>query len=210
LVEGQWVLTEKVAGVTHRALEVVADHHEDHPADPGIPIATLRRALGPNTLLGRVALTDLTESGALEVDRGLVKLPGFEARVAGGDAAIDTAVDVLNDAGLSPPSVAELGIHMGRNDIGDILRLAAAAGRVVAVERERYYASSQLDTFASLLREIGAAGEITPGSIRERLGLSRKFLIPLLEWSDRANITRRVGGARVLSNRDTIPRSAST
>ena len=34
--------------------------------------------------------------------------------------------------------------------------------------------------------------------VRERTGLSRKFLIPLLEYADRAGVTRRVGDARVI------------
>jgi hypothetical protein len=34
--------------------------------------------------------------------------------------------------------------------------------------------------------------------VRERTGLSRKFLIPLLEYADRAGVTRRVGDARVV------------
>ena len=161
-------------------------------------------------MLGSAALTDLTESGALLVEQGMAKLPGFEAKVGGGDAAIERVIAVLMEAGLSPPTVAELGEQVGRRDIGDILRLAATAGRVVAVERERYYASSQLDVFARLLKEIGAAGDITPGGVRDRLGLSRKFLIPLLEWADRARITRRVGGVRRLVDPDAVAGPASS
>jgi len=43
---------------------------------------------------------------------------------------------------------------------------------------------------------VGAA---TPAVLRDRLGLTRKFLIPLLEWADRRGITRRDGDARTLA-----------
>jgi selenocysteine-specific elongation factor len=49
--------------------------------------------------------------------------------------------------------------------------------------------------------EAGAAGDITPALLRDRLGISRKFLIPLLEWADRQGITRRIGESRVLGSR---------
>jgi selenocysteine-specific elongation SelB-like protein len=35
--------------------------------------------------------------------------------------------------------------------------------------------------------------------LRDRFGLTRKYLIPLLEWADRRGITERRGDARVLA-----------
>ncbi|TFG42860.1 MAG: hypothetical protein E4H41_10250, partial [Gemmatimonadales bacterium] len=42
-------------------------------------------------------------------------------------------------------------------------------------------------------------GDITVSVIREKTGLSRKYLIPLLEWADRQGITRRNGEVRRLT-----------
>jgi hypothetical protein len=36
--------------------------------------------------------------------------------------------------------------------------------------------------------------------VRDRLGISRKYLIPLLEWADGRGITVRVGDVRHLRN----------
>jgi selenocysteine-specific elongation factor len=77
-----------------------------------------------------------------------------------------------------------------------LLRLAAASGRVEAVERDRYYAREALEQFTGVLHELGQEGSIVPGKIRDRLGISRKFLIPLLEWADAHGITIRVGEGR--------------
>jgi selenocysteine-specific elongation factor len=49
------------------------------------------------------------------------------------------------------------------------------------------------------LEAEGRAGAITVTGIRDRTGLSRKYLIPLLEWADRRGITRRDGDARRLT-----------
>ena len=56
-----------------------------------------------------------------------------------------------------------------------------------------------LDGFRATLQEEGRAGEITVTGVRDRTGLSRKYLIPLLEWADRRGITRREGDARRLT-----------
>ena len=81
-----------------------------------------------------------------------------------------------------------------------ILRLAAQSGKVEAVERERYYARPALDRFAATLAEIGRESLIAPAALRDRLGISRKYMIPLLEWADAKGITERVGDARKLRN----------
>jgi selenocysteine-specific elongation factor len=74
----------------------------------------------------------------------------------------------------------------------------AADGKVVAVERERFFSTRAAELFVASVREIGQFQPVTPGLLRERLGISRKYLIPLLEWADRSGITRRVGDKRVL------------
>ena len=49
-----------------------------------------------------------------------------------------------------------------------------------------------------ILARLTAAGEITPNEFREITGLSRKFMIPLLEYFDSTKLTIRVGDKRVL------------
>ena len=48
------------------------------------------------------------------------------------------------------------------------------------------------------LTEMGREADIVPSAVRERLGISRKFLIPLLEWADGKGLTVRVGDVRRL------------
>jgi selenocysteine-specific elongation factor len=104
----------------------------------------------------------------------------------------------LEAAGLAPPSVPELAQLVGRPDLPAILLIAEASRRVEAVERDRYYSRTALEAFTRAVKEAGAGGEVTVGRLREALGLSRKFLIPLLEWSDRQGLTVRSGDTRRL------------
>jgi selenocysteine-specific elongation factor len=92
--------------------------------------------------------------------------------------------------------VAELERRTGRRDVEGILRLAAAAGKVEAVERDRYYGRAALDRFVAVLCGDGAAGTVVPSELRQRLGISRKYLIPLLEWADSRGVTEWEGDVR--------------
>jgi selenocysteine-specific elongation factor len=129
----------------------------------------------------------------------VASLPGFAPRLAAGEEGIETLVRLVDEAGLTPPTLAELSAQTGRSDVVAAARLAAARGVLKAVERDRYYSSRALDRFTTALLEAGRAGTISPALLRDRLGVSRKYLIPLLEWADRQGITVRVTDGRRLA-----------
>jgi selenocysteine-specific elongation factor len=74
----------------------------------------------------------------------------------------------------------------------------AREGVVVPVGKDRFYEAGALarerDRIVIAVTELVPA---TPAAIRDRLGRSRKWLIPLLEWCDAQGITVRQGDGRV-------------
>ena len=172
--------------------------HRERPAERGMPLETLRRSAGAADPIAEAALAGLREEGEIVITGGLASARGFRSRVSGGDTVVAEMVARLEAAGLAPPSVPELARLVGRPDLPAILRIAEAAGSVEAVERDRYYSRTALEAFAREVTEAGASGEVTVGRLRATLGLSRKFLIPLLEWSDRRGLTVRSGDTRRL------------
>jgi selenocysteine-specific elongation factor len=106
-------------------------------------------------------------------------------------------VSRLIGAGAEPPSVEELSAGFGR-DLGPVLKFLERRGDVVQVEQNRYYAAANLKEIIARLRAImGNGAEVGPSELREKLGLSRKFLIPVLEYCDRAGYTTRSTGGRI-------------
>jgi selenocysteine-specific elongation factor len=190
------------AGVLKRtmasALAMVGDFHRRQPAERGMPLETLRRALRVPEWVAETAIADGVGARQLALDGGIVRIAGFEPRVEGGEPEVQRLLGILRGAGLMPPSVGELERETGRRDVVATLRLAAGRGLVEAVERDRYYAVEALHQFAETVREIGRGGDIQPAAVRERLGISRKYLIPLLEWADARGITVRAGETRRL------------
>jgi selenocysteine-specific elongation factor len=197
-----WVKSTVLEEVGTRALAILRDYHREHISDPGMPLETLRHSLRARDVIVEAALADFGRAGRLRRVDGVVALAGFVPRVAGGDAEIDRVVGILLDAHLTPPSIAELERSTGRRDLLALLRLAAVSGRVEAVERDRYYAREALDQFTAVLTDLGREGEIVPAALRDRLGITRKYLIPLLEWADGRGITVRVGEGRRLRSQE--------
>jgi selenocysteine-specific elongation factor len=200
LVGDRWVREATLRELGARALASLKTYHRTHPSDRGMPLETLRHGLRAPEALVEQALADAAAAGRLRLADGMAVQSGFAPRVEGGDAEIDRVVRILEKAELTPPSLAELERQTGRRDIAAILRLAAQSGRVEAVERERYYARPALERFTATLADIGRGSLIAPAEIRDRLGISRKFMIPLLEWADAKGITERVGDQRRLRN----------
>jgi selenocysteine-specific elongation factor len=195
---GQTVVPRaSVLEAERRAVEAVRAHHEKHPAEDGMPMETLRQMLRRDGAAGEAAIARLLQRGTLRTREGMIHEDGFAPRSAGGAALVERLVSLLASAGLAPPSVAELESAHGIQGAAEALRLAARSGRVVAVERDRYFAESALAEFTAALARVAAAGPITPAAVREATGATRKYLIPLLEWSDRAGFTIRRGEARV-------------
>jgi selenocysteine-specific elongation factor len=200
-VADHWIGERVLSTVSHRAVAALRAFHRQQPSEQGMPLETLRRAALAPEWLAEAALGDLVRARRILSRQGLARLSGFEPRVEGGDAEVERIVEILGQAGLAPPSLAELERATGRRDVAAILRLAAARGRVEAVERDRYYTDVALRRFTEAVRELGRQGEINPAALRDRLGISRKFLIPLLEWADGRGITVRTGDVRRLSER---------
>jgi selenocysteine-specific elongation factor len=198
-ISGAWIREADLSEARDRGSALVADFHEAHPSSPGMPVETLRRAVHRSARVAEAVVAELTGAGTLQLAAGVVRHPGFSARILGGGAAVERVLDAVRAAGLAAPSIRELERQLVGTDVAGALRLGAREGEVEAVSWDWYVARGALEGFGGLLAEAGRGGDITVGGMRERTGLSRKYLIPLLEWADRRGLTRRVGEARRLT-----------
>ncbi len=196
------VARRALAQEIERLAGVVAGHHEEHPLDPGLSLQALRAAVNaPGPVLDLLVehgvkkqAWELTEGGAA------VRKPGWQAalKARAGEAGGRLA-QRLAEARWQIPTVAELEKEFSDPSVPALLAHLAREGSVERVDQERYALKQALEEFRraveDTLRELGAA---TPAQFRDRLGLTRKYLIPLLEWADRRGITARKGDTRVL------------
>ncbi|HEV8123370.1 MAG TPA: selenocysteine-specific translation elongation factor [Gemmatimonadales bacterium] len=205
-VQGYFIPESAILEAAMRAAAAVARFHSAHPGERGMPLGELRQSLRSPGWLTDAVLEQLASKAEILLDEGFARAPGFKPRLNGGEAQVDRIVARLELAQLAPPNNEELARELGLSEVSNPLRLAAQSGVVEAVERDRYFARTALDRFTAELRALGRAGPITPALVRDRLGITRKYVIPLLEWADRKGITVRVGDGRRLKEVPLPPR----
>jgi selenocysteine-specific elongation factor len=178
---------------------LVDEHHAKNPLDPGAALQTIRARLSGRPELVDDAIRTVNEQGGIEVEAGIIRRARWAPRLTPSQTALKTTlVDSLRSAGPEPPSLGELAAVHGA-DVADLIRILDREGVVVAVEPDRYYESSALTELVARLQGALVPGrEYSPSELRDILGLSRKFLIPFLEYCDRRGITERRPGGRVV------------
>ena len=192
---------ELVAEARERLIDAVEGHHAAHPLLPGIDREELRRSVpeaAPATLTESL-LERLFGDGELEAHGGAVARRGFRPRLSPEQEGLRTRLlEVLSTAGLTPPTLNELPVELsGRPDFRPVLRLLEREGAVVPLSAELYATPAVVEEAAAAVRrELGQRGELTPADFKSVLPLSRKYLIPLLEYFDRTGLTVRRGDRR--------------
>jgi selenocysteine-specific elongation factor len=186
-------------GLAARVVALVDESHREQPLEPGASLQFVRSRLGAPAELAEAALRTAVEAGDLEVRGGLVMRRGWTPKPSDEERLIlERLADRLHAAGREPPSVTELTAEVGRA-AAPLLRLLERDGRLVQVEPDRYYDAGVLDALVGVVGAGMEAGrEYGPAELRELLGVSRKYLIPLLEYCDRRGVTERRSNGRVL------------
>lgn len=188
---------DAATAVADEMLDHVKRYHRDHPLDVGISLQLLRTKLkAPAGVIDSI-IAEQAAAGAIDLHGSAVALGGWKPTPTGAQAELVTRVmAALTKAGAEPPTAEELSASLNA-DASAILKFLERGGQVVEVERGRFYEASQLDALIAKLRAaMQGGGERSPSELRDALGLSRKYLIPLLEYADRRGYTRRGANGR--------------
>ena len=111
--------------------------------------------------------------------------------------------EFLRAAGDAAPGRAELleavkGISADPKAVEKVVDGLARAGEIVRVKELLFDGAALRGIQEKLVAFLAKRGEITVPEFKEMTGLSRKYIIPLLEHFDAAKVTLRVGDKRVL------------
>ncbi|MGQ0561676.1 MAG: selenocysteine-specific translation elongation factor [Gemmatimonadota bacterium] len=185
-----------------RVLEQLDRMHQEQPLRPALERAELRAACGGGEAsLLEFAIAAAAERGELVVSGSTLKRAGFQPRLNERTRALRAAVlAALSDGALAAPTVSELEARLGESQlIRPLLRLLDAEGVVRAVAPELYIETRALAEAEDRTRRLlGGSMGLSAAEFRASLPLSRKHLIPLLEYFDRTGVTIRQGDLRAV------------
>jgi selenocysteine-specific elongation factor len=175
-----------------------------HAADPlraAVPLAEVRQALprwAPSPLADAV-LDAAVARGALAYHDGGVRRPDHRPEMTPDQSdASRTLEAIFRDGGLAPPFANELPAPLAeRADLRSLLRRLEQTGVVRQVADGFYLLREELEAAAlRVTSELGGRKDLGPSDFRDVLPVSRKWLIPLLNYFDGQGVTVRHDGGR--------------
>lgn len=178
--------------------------HDSDPKATGIAGGALRDRVD-RRLTGKVfdgVLERAVDAGHAVVEGGQVRHPDAAvSALADLKEAIAGLLPALERQGLAPANVAGLSAETGID--AQVARKAltqlVSQGMVVRLGPEMHFAAPVIEQARErLVAHLTAQGSGTVGELREALGVSRKYAIPLLEYFDAQGVTKRDGDARTL------------
>jgi selenocysteine-specific elongation factor len=183
-------------------VEALAMYHAEHPLDVGAALTLARNAVTgvlratrapTDPALVDVLLTDLSDRGITARDTTTVRLASHRVALQERSADVERLLTAIGgEREATPPTVKELvAAGVGR----DVIDAAAREGLVVRVSSDLVMTTDVVARAEATIRASAATG-ITVSALRESLGTSRKYAVPLLEWFDQRGVTRRDGDVR--------------
>lgn len=177
-------------------LEALAAYHRERPWRRGMPhgewLTVVRRLAGASSDLVLQRLRDRVVQ-----EEGFVRLPDSRPQLDRDQAdAVGKLRAWLARTGLEGPSRLEVREALG--PVADVaVQVLLDAAEAVEL-RELLYSQPALDrAVTSVVEALRRQGALTVAAVRDLLGTSRKYVLPLLEYLDTLGVTRRQGDLRV-------------
>ena len=201
-IGGRWYEATAISDVRRALTAEISLSHARKADAPGVSLESLRSAVGAPPELVNAVLSDLQQDGAIRIEGSVAALSGHVPKLSAVQEAVgEVALARIREAGLAPPAVKELAAEAGvpADRLLAVLKFLCGQGELVAVTPDLYYASGAIkEVKQSVKATLGRGQAATPAELRGALGISRKYLIPLLEYLDAEGFTRRSGEGRVL------------
>jgi selenocysteine-specific elongation factor len=198
-----FVHADRVEELEARILTVLAELHAEHPLmtnhDRQKALARLEY-VGDEQLVQAVA-DRLLRSKKLVGDARRIARADFKPKLSANQRKLkDKIVEAHVAAGFAPPEPKDFVNQAAGNAaaLRDIFEVACAEGFLVRVTEE-FYLSAEAE--AEMRRRVAERLRTPPGAtvaeIRDLLGTTRKYAVPVCEYLDRVGVTKRDGDVRV-------------
>jgi len=188
----------------NKILQEIKTYHERFPLREGHPKEELRTRAGRfiDSKLFNKAIRDLEHEGHIVVEQENIRRADHSVNLKGklGDLRENIA-GIYLESKLTPPSTKEMMERFSdrKTETVNVLNVMFNEGILIKINEDIYYHKQFIDTLRKDYKEFLLKNrESTPATFREMTGLSRKYIIPLMEYFDKTKLTIRVGDHRVL------------
>jgi selenocysteine-specific elongation factor len=198
-----WLIANDLADRVARSLTGSLEaFHTDQPLAEGAPLDMARRtvleAVRAHGTTAEPGIADamldrLTNDGAIVRSATTVRLATHAVSLTEHEPQLDALVAAVSgEHEATPPTVKQL---VGGGFDASLIDAAGRSGRLVRISQDLVVTPAVLEHAVRVSREHATDG-LTVSALREALGTSRKYAVPLAEYLDSSGVTRRVGDLR--------------
>lgn len=207
---GVYLSRESFDRLSRTLLDELERHHKREPLARGMLRETLREKVFTHSLpeLFHAVVARLEGSGAIVSEKDTVRLGTHSVGLSEQDAQLSARIEqVYREAGVEAPAIEEAMTRAGvtlaqRTQARKILHLLVDGRVLVRIQNEMFMHASVVEDLKRKLRTYASQHEpqrlIDVPAFKQLAGVSRKYAIPLLEYFDREQVTRRAGDKRVI------------
>jgi selenocysteine-specific elongation factor len=183
-----------------RAANIVDAAHKAHPERRGLELNELRAELNSlpkevfDALIADLCRVEFVRAGSTISKR---------AHCAALPPELKPAADKIRDALAAKPfDPPDRKVVAKDHHLQQALRFLIEQGEIVEINAEIILLRESVDQMQATLSDfISGNGPSTASQLRQKIGTSRRVIIPFLEYLDRNGTTRRVGDERVLAKK---------
>jgi selenocysteine-specific elongation factor len=186
-----------------RLLRALARLHGESPRLSAIPKARLISCFGylENEPLVAGLVQDLAGRGVVVVDGRTVALAGHMPRLSQAERRLKARVaEAYRSGGMNPPEPSDwVTKSTPLAAIRDLLALLSEEERIVPIAPDLYLdAEVVAEIRRRVIERLSGGPPLSMSELRDLLGTTRKYAVPIGEYFDRIGLTRREGDVRSL------------
>ena len=152
--------------------------------------------------LFNLLIIQMEKQGAIVSEDDSVRLSGYSVSLGADQSEQKKKISkIYQRAGLKPPYFRDIPGMLGIDiqAAKDVLMLLIKEGSIIKAKDDLYFERNAVDVLQNKLLDFFAANaELTTPRFKELACVSRKYLIPLIEYFDSINFTIRIGDVRKL------------
>ncbi|MEM7455219.1 MAG: selenocysteine-specific translation elongation factor [Planctomycetota bacterium] len=149
-----------------------------------------------------VVISELAARKTITIKNDAIGLVGRGPKLSKGEQAIlGELISLVKSQGFTPDTAADLqkSARKNKDSVPQLLSLAAENGDLIKVDKDYYFHVDVInDAKEKIAAAVQSAGGQSVSDIRKLLDVSRKYAVPICEYLDSIEFTRREGDTRVL------------
>ncbi|MBT3176597.1 MAG: selenocysteine-specific translation elongation factor [Desulfobacula sp.] len=188
-----------------KLVQKLADYHAKNPLKEGMPTQELKSKFQyiDDAKFFNILFTKLSRENLIILDKNIVKLSGHKVALQVDQHEIKEKIKKIYQAsGLTPPFFRTIcqDLDLDKNNAIAVLHMLIDEKSIIKTKDDLYFDAKKIDGLQQKLTAFLKENEsiTTPDFKGMTGGVSRKFVIPLIEYFDSINLTIRVGDTRQL------------